>query len=123
MNYQFDNEVTINNEAIPFLIQKIDNVEYYYIYSYGNNRFQCKLLKKAMSERDSNLLYSISQRNKKNKSYYGKFMGTFEIEDNKFLFMKIFFDNEKDREWDTWLVPKKLTKRINTITHDFDDRS
>jgi len=126
MNYQFDNTVSLNDDAIPFHIIKKDGIEYYYVYAYGNKRFQCRLLKSAMSAVDSSLLYSISQRNKINKTYYSKYIGSFTIEDKKFLFMKIFFDNEKEQEekkWSTWLIPKEYAKRINIITHDFDDRS
>jgi hypothetical protein len=128
MNLQFDNEVTLNDEAIPFSILKKNGKEYFYVYAHGNKRFQCRELRSVMSELDSNLTYSISQRNKKNKAYYGKFMVVFDIdvsetEKKRFYFMKIFFDNEKEREWATWLIPKEYTKRINRITHDFDDRS
>ena len=123
MNYQFDNEVQLNNEAIPFTFVKVNGVEHRYVYSYGNNKFQCRELRKAMSENDSKLLYIISQRNKKNKAYYAKFVGTFIIEDKTFFLMKIFFDNEEEREWDKWLIPKEYTKRINRITHDFNDNS
>lgn len=124
MHYQFDNEVVLNDEAIPFMIRKISGAEYKYIYAHGIQRFQCRELKNALSELDSSLLYSISQRNKKNKAYYGKFMGFFDIEGKRFFFMKIFFDTTtSEKEWETWLVPKEYTRRINAITHDFDDRS
>ena len=124
MNYQFDNEVTLNDQAIPFLVRKVNGVEYKYVYAHGNKRFQCRELKNALSELDSSLIYSISQRNKKNKAYYGKFMGVFDIEGKRFFFMKIFFDTTSaEKEWETWLVPKEYTRRINAITHDFDDRS
>ena len=123
MEYQFDNEVSLNDEAIPFMIRKVNGVEYKYVYAHGNQRFQCRELRNALSDRDSSLLYSISQRNKRNKAYYAKFMGVFDIEEKRFFFMKIFFDNSTEKEWDTWLVPKEYTKRINAITHDFDDRS
>jgi hypothetical protein len=69
MKYQFDNTVTLNDDAIPFHIIKKNDTEYYYVYAYGNKRFQCRLLKSAMSAVDSSLLYSISQRNKINKTY------------------------------------------------------
>ena len=126
MNYQFDNTVTLNDEAIPFHIIKKDDTEYYYVYAHGNKKFQCRLLKRAMSAVDSSLLYSMSQKNKINKTYYSKYNGSFTIENKKFLFMKIFFDNQKEQEerkWNTWLIPKEYTERINMITHDFDDRS
>jgi len=124
MNYQFDNEVTLNDQAIPFMIRKVNGREYKYVYAYGNQRFQCKELRNMFSEHDSSLLYSISQRNKKNKAYYAKFMGVFDIEGKRFFFMKIFFDTTiSEKEWDTWLIPREYTKRINVITHDFDDRS
>jgi hypothetical protein len=126
MNYQFDNTIILNDEAIPFKIIKKDNIEYYYIYAYGNKKFQCSVLRNTLSIADSALLYSMSQKNKINKTYYAKYMGSFTIENKKFLLMKIFFDNQKEQEekkWDTWLIPKEYTKRINIITHDFDDRS
>ena len=124
MDYQFDNEVTLNDQAIPFLIRKVNSMEYKYVYAYGTQRFQCRELKSVMSEFDSKLSYSISQRNKKNKAYYAKFMGVFDIEEKRFFFMKIFFDTTtSEKEWETWLVPKEYTRRINDITHDFDDRS
>ena len=68
-------------------------------------------------------MYSISQRNKKNKSYYAKFMGKFEIEEKTFYLMKIFFKYNEEKEWDTWLIPREFTQRINDNRHDFDDRS
>ena len=120
--YQFDNEVTLNNEAIPFTIIKQDNKEYHYVYGYGNQRFQCRELKKAISQLDSELLYSISQRDKKNNSYYGKFIRHFDIEEHRFYLMKLFFTNG-DKLWNHWAIPEKYCKRINWITHDFDDRS
>ena len=123
MNYQFDNEVTLNDEAIPFVVRKVNGIEEKYIYAYGNKKFQCPRLRNSISESDSALLYAMSQRNKKNKAYYGKFMGTFDIENKKYFFMKIFFNTNEEKEWATWLVPKEYTKRINAITHDFDDRS
>lgn len=123
MEYQFDNEITLNDQSIPFMIRKVNEIEYKYVYAHGNQRFQCRELKNALSELDSSLLYSISQRNKKNKAYYGKFMGVFDIEEKRFFFIKIFFDTTTEKEWETWLVPKEYTTRINTITHDFDDRS
>jgi len=123
MNLQFDNEVTLSDEAIPFSILKKNGKEYFYVYAHGNKRFQCRELRSAMTELDSNLTYSISQRNKKNKAYYAKFMGVFDIDKKIFYFMKIFFDNEEEREWATWLIPNEYTKQINRITHDFNDRS
>jgi hypothetical protein len=118
--FQFDNEVTLNDHAIPFSIRKIDGKDYYYVYSYGNNRFQCERLKKAMSATDSELMYFVSQRNKKHKAYYAKFMGTLKIEETMYFYMKIFFDNNDEKEWANWLIPKKYTQRINIITHDGD---
>ena len=126
MDSRFDNTSILNDEAIPFYILEKDNTEYNYIYAYGNKKFQCSTLRNTLSLADSALLYSMSQRNKINKTYYSKYMGSFTIENKKFLLMKIFFDNEKeqqDKKWSTWLIPKEYTKRINRITHDFDDRS
>jgi hypothetical protein len=126
MNYQFDNTSILNDEAIPFYIMKKEDKEYYYIYAYGNKKFQCSVLRNTLSIADSELLYSMSQKNKINKTYYSKFMGSFTIENKKFLLMKIFFDNEKEqkeKKWSTWLIPKEYNQRINRITHDFDDRS
>ena len=123
MNYQFDNEVQLNNEAIPFTVKEVNGKEYHFVYSYGNNRFQCRELRKTMFENDSKLLYEKCYKNKKNKAYYAKFVGTFIIEDKTFFLMKIFFDNEEEREWDKWLIPKEYTKRINRITHDINDNS
>ena len=123
MQYQFDNTVTLNDQAIPFFVRKIDNKDYYYIYAHGVLRFQCPRLRKSVSTGESALMYAVSQRNKKNKSYYAKFMGKFEIEEKTFYLMKIFFKYNEEKEWDTWLIPREFTQRINAITYDFDDRS
>lgn len=123
MAYQFDNHVTLNDEAIPYTTQKIEGKEHRFIYSFGNNKFQCPELRKVISLEESKLLYEISQRKKKNGAYYAKFNGHFDIEGKRFFLMKIFFENAEEREWDTWLIPKEYTERINKITHDFNDRS
>lgn len=123
MSDQFNYEVTLNNEAIPYMVRIVNGEEYFYIYAYGNKKFQCPRLRNSMSERDSASFYVISQRNKKNKAYYGKSKGDFIIENKKYFFMEILFNTNEEKEWATWLVPKEYTKRINAITHDFDDRS
>ena len=116
--YQFDNEVTLNNEAIPFIVRKEGVKEYHYIYGHGNNRFQCRELEKAVSQNDSKLLYHMSQRDKENGVYYGKFIRHFDIEEHRFFLMKIFYENG-EKNWQHWAIPKVYCTRINSITHDF----
>jgi hypothetical protein len=121
MNCKFDNEVSLNEHAIPFFIREVNGVEYKYVFAHGNRRFQCRELESAMSDLDDcRLIYYLSQYNKKNKDYYAKFMGVFDIEEKQYFFMKIFFDNSAEKNWNTWLIPKEYTRRINDITRDFD---
>tara|TARA_A100001015_G_C14885761_1_gene670368 strand:+ start:347 stop:724 length:378 start_codon:yes stop_codon:yes gene_type:complete len=122
IQYQFDNEAIINGESIPFLIRTVDNKTFFYVYAYGCNRFQCREKRTSISQEESDLLFSVSQRDKIYGTYYAKFLRHFDIGDKRFYLMKFFFKNGVKR-WQNWAIPREFSKRINWITFDYDDRS
>ena len=118
--HQFDNEVQLNDEAIPFFVRRKNQREYHYVYARGNGKFQCRELEKAICSEDSSLLNTIAQRGKTNGASYGKFVRHFDIEGHRFFLMELLFKDGANGEWKQWAIPKKYCQRINSIRPDFD---
>jgi hypothetical protein len=95
------NQFELTDSAIPFFIRKKGDEQFFYVFAFGNKRFQCRELKKAISQEDSDLLFHIAYREKQNGTYDGTRLGDFVIENKKYMLIK--FPSQEN--WKTWLVP------------------
>ena len=99
------NQITaeVTDYAIPFFIRKKGDEQFFYVFAFGNKRFQCRKLEKAISQKDSDLLFKIAYREKQNGTYCGTHLGDFVIENEKY--MLINFTSQQN--WKTWAIPYK----------------